>query len=334
MIRHPEPARASAPAAPPFPATAAAWKPAPPSPLHPYQEGPPDPEAVAVVGRFGPWPWKQFPDEAYLAQAIEALGIKVIRVDQEARYAPAPAALWVVGTAYPASMEKLGRWAGIRKTILWTLDWLLHDRLREPSISAAQHADLFASSDRYNWSGARGIRRHLYLPGACERPRPVFDPRPSRPCAFMGSVYSDRRRRIANLVRSMGGTVLDHPGTWLYGQDLAKFVQETKVVVGDNSTNDVQGYWSSRNYVVPGQGGFLLTPRVPGLSEQLEPGKHLAVYDSEGDLGRELASWIALDAEREKIRRQGFEHVRTFHTWEERAKVLLQAIDVLAEQVL
>jgi spore maturation protein CgeB len=124
------------------------------------------------------------------------------------------------------------------------------------------------------------------------------------------------------------GEVRGAPGTWLYGRDLAKYVQETKVIVGDNYRNDVPGYWSTRNYVIPGAGGFLLTSRVPGLEKDFEIGTHIAVYDTPGELEEAIALCIAHDAEREEMRRVGFVHVRANHDWKARARVLLETLRI------
>ena len=71
-------------------------------------------------------------------------------------------------------------------------------------------------------------------------------------------------------VKNFGGVVLDDPGKWLYRDNLSKFLQGVKVVIGDNYRNDIPGYWSTRNYIVPGAGGMLLTSYVPGLEHQFE----------------------------------------------------------------
>jgi spore maturation protein CgeB len=157
-----------------------------------------------------------------------------------------------------------------------------------------------------------------------------FNPRPSRPCAFLGSLYNERRHKIARIVKRHGGEVLDSPGSWIYQDRLAEYVQTTKVIVGDNARNDVPGYWSSRNYIIPGAGGFLLTSNVPGLSSDFEFGKHVAVYDGAEALDEAIETCLAMDSEREAIRKAGFEHVRKNHGWVARARVLLNTLKIHA----
>lgn len=278
---------------------------------------------VAIVGRFKPWHWGQHPDEAYLADELEALGANVIRYDETDKAAPPRGLDWAIFTAHEFSRIRISQFRRTCPTLLWTLDWLPGMEGRDLVVQAGKLATLFVTSDRWDWS-KEDIKNHRYLPGACETPTPEFRPEPTIPCAFLGSMYNDRRSAIAGIVRARGGRVLDRPGEWLYGEALARFVQSVKVVIGDNWRNDVPGYWSTRNYVVPGAGGFLLAHRVPGLEEALIPGLHCGVWESLEELPNVLDQWIANDAGREAIREAGFRHVRLQHTWRARANSLLE----------
>lgn len=290
----------------------------PPVPLDPrWRRG------LAIVGRFTRWPSGQYPDEAYLADAIER-HLPVFRIPQGSLTRPAQAE-WVLLTGN--SVGDLQRWSGTHRTIVWTLDWVadMSDRVYVPN--AGKGATLFVSSDGYDWS-KKGITNHFYLPGACETVEVEFSPSPKRPIAFLGTLYSERRKRLADIVRSFDGDVLDVPGKWVFGSALAKYCQETKIILGDNIVNDCPGYWSSRNYVVPGMGGFLLTPLVPELDEQFTPGVNIATYTSSDDLGAVIQYYLSNDGKRETIRRASFEHVRKNHNWNERAKALYSRLKV------
>jgi glycosyltransferase involved in cell wall biosynthesis len=305
----------------------------PARPIRPFRpavlRGKPGPrEGIAIVGQFASWHWGQHPDESYLADAIESLGVPVYRIQQGWQGSVVRECAWALFTSQPSSWNRMYRWSKTHGTVLWTLDWLPDYPDRREIINAACRANVFVSSDQYNWKANYGIQNHLYLPGACESVNVAFEPRPRRPCAFMGSIYNARRTAIARIIEKLGGEVRGAPGTWLYGRDLAKYVQETKVIVGDNYRNDVPGYWSTRNYVIPGAGGVLLTSRVPGLEKDFEIGTHIAVYDTPGEIEEAIALCITRDAEREAMRRAGFEHVRAHHNWQTRARVLLKALGI------
>jgi len=281
---------------------------------------------IAVIGKFERWPWGQHPDEAYVADALQAVGADVLRIDQNKHQGPQPGVDWAFFTGHPGSRGLIPAWAKTHKTIFWTLDWIPNYG-RESMIEAARQATLFLSSDEYDWKGVYGVTNHHYLPGACEGISINLDAKPKRPCAFLGSLYNERRRQIAKLVMGLGGEVRMQPGGWVYGKALADYVQTTKVIVGDNAVNDCPGYWSSRNYIIPGSGGFLLTARVPGLEKQFEIGKHLDVYDSMEELCAKLGYWISKDQERETIRRVGFNHVQVKHNWKARAVLLIKILE-------
>lgn len=281
---------------------------------------------IAIIGKFERWPWGQHPDEAYVADALEGVGASVLRIDQDKHQGPQPGVDWAFFTGHPGSRGLLPAWAKTHKTIFWTLDWIPNFG-RDAMVEAARQATLFFSSDEYDWGEKYGITNHHYLPGACEGITVNLDAKPKRLCAFLGSVYNDRRQRIAKLVMNMGGEARIQSGGWVYGKELAEYVQSTKVIIGDNAVNDCQGYWSSRNYVIPGAGGFLLTSRVPGLNKQFDIMKHLDVYDSIEDLGVKLRYWIGNDRDREIIRRVGFNHVQVKHNWRVRALTMLDILN-------
>lgn len=275
---------------------------------------------IGVVGKFARWPWGQHPDEAYMADALERLECAVARFDQDGGSFGGPVDI-ALFTGHPASWSKMHHFPAAL-SVLWTLDWLPDFPTRRPIIEAAKRASLFMSSDQFDWK-ARGIHNHRYLPGACETRTRELKPQPRIPCAFVGALYNERRQQIAALIRKRGGVVLNDAGSWVYGEELSRFVQSVKVVVGDNCRNDVQGYWSTRNYIIPGAGGFLLTPSVPGLNLQFDIGKHLDVYSSMKELDKKLGAWIQNDEGRERIRRDGYSYVRSKHSWLRRAETFL-----------
>lgn len=284
-------------------------------------ETPPAADHIAIVGRFKPWPWGRPTEEAYLADALERSGARVWRVDQNSPAWPVAEAKWALFTGHAASFMHLDRWRDSHKTAVWSLDWLPGRPERVNAVEAARRSNLLLTADMSDW-GSFGMSNR-YLPGACETIAVELRAAPEIPCAFIGSVYNERRRAIADMVLRRGGVVLDRPSSWLYGERLSAFVQTVKVVVGDNFRNDVPGFWSARNYIVPGAGGFLLTPEVPLLSDHLTPGVDVAVYGSLDGLEAELDRWLSEEAPREAIRAAGFERVRRDHTWDARAKALL-----------
>lgn len=284
---------------------------------------------VAVIGRFSAWPWKQYPDEAYLADALESLDLRVVRLSQDRYTPPISSVECAIFTSHPSSFGRLDRWKQTHSTIMWATDLVPGYPEYDPVIEVSRKASTFISADRFDW-GSLGLSHHVYLPGACDPKAYVLSPHPEVPCAFIGPVCSERQRRIVQTVRKLGGTVLDRIALWRYGQNLSSFVQTVKVVVCDNVRNDVPGYWSALNYTIPGAGGFLLTPMVQGLDRDFFLGEELAVYDSEDELESKIIRWMEDDLGRESVRRAGYERAHLEHTWTSRAKSFVQ---ILAEKV-
>lgn len=285
---------------------------------------------IAIVGRFTSWPWKQHPDEACLADALESLGLRVVRLDQEIYTHPVSSVECVVFTSHPASFGRLERWKQTHHTVVWATNLVPGFPEYDPVLEVARKASLFISADRFNWKTASDFDHHAYLPGACDPEDVEFLPRPEVPCAFIGSVCSERRRRIVSLVRNLGGRVFDKLSLRRYGQELSTLVQTVKIMIVDNFRSDIPGYWSAQNYTIPGGGGFLLTPRVPGLELDFALGQELDVYDSEGDLESKVVRWMNDDFQRESIRRAGYDRVRLEHTWKVRAESFLK---ILAQKI-
>ena len=282
--------------------------------------------SVALVGRFVPYVTGQMPNEKYLADALERQGAIVHRIsilDRPAAVGFPPLTLGILcgPQAYECSSVLRGHGSTMA---FWTLDApdAFRRRSRFDFISSTCHL-VFASAD---WGlGSRNGVPFVRLPAAVPEEPVEFAPNPKRPIAFLGGMYSHRRRMIADTVRGFGGEVKWDWAQRIYGEALVRYVQETKIVLGDNWTNDHPGYWSSRNYILPGIGAFLLTAAVPGMEAEFEIGKHLAVWTNPEDLAQKIRYYLEHEEEREAVRRAGFDYCRSVHTWDARAKIVLAA---------
>lgn len=284
-------------------------------------------DGVAIVGKFGGGHEAGPPPEACLADAMETFGKKVVRIDRDSSYGQPPPTRWVVCTAHPNSYERIFVWQGGRRTVFWTTEWLLDGADRAGALEAAKRASIFGSADSHDWATTHGMSNHVRIPAACESVWPMFDPRPSLPCLFLGATDNPRGAEIAEIVRTLGGRAAEPGELKLRSHGLARLVQDVKVVVVDNPQNNIPSYWSTRNYTVPGAGGFLLTPEVEGLDCEFGIGQHVGVYGPIDGLRSRLEFWISCDVDREIARRAAFIHVRQNHNWRGRAKALLLSMD-------
>ncbi len=147
--------------------------------------------------------------------------------------------------------------------------------------------------------------------------------------AFIGGAYSPKRRQmIVELGRRYR---FKHYGkdNSCRGQDHARAIARTKIMVCDNAVNDLEGYWSNRVYLHLACRGFVLHPRVPGMSEVFTDGEHLIYYDGYEDLFTKIEQYLPLEDERWRIARAGCQSVRKHHTWDARMEEFWQILSDL-----
>lgn len=282
---------------------------------------------IEVVGQFRPYPTGQTPSELYLADALERQGAEVVRVgvnSKKKRDYDRDADVVVYAGPHRVSREDRPR----TLKAFWTLDAPFAFNRADSFRRAAKECDVVFASGDWELRDRRGAAP-VRIPAAVSAIDVDFDPDPIRNVAFLGTIYSERRREIANIIHSFSGEVFSAPGGKIYEGKLASYVQGTKIILGDNYTNDAAGYWSSRTYIIPGLGGFLLTAAVPGLEKEFGIGQHLATWSDLADLKAKIAYYLDHDAEREKIRADGFLHVQEHHTWDARARLMLRTLEPL-----
>ncbi len=140
---------------------------------------------------------------------------------------------------------------------------------------------------------------------------------------FMGSLYTDRRKKLNKYLGGLGVNYkhYGHPGKELWGSDFAKACYFSKIVVGDNYTNTIPGYWSDRSYLTLGCGAFLITAHVPFIERFFGISHHLETYETMDDLKVHIEYYLPREANRKLIALEGYRHVRKHHTYDNRIKV-------------
>jgi len=165
---------------------------------------------------------------------------------------------------------------------------------------------------------------HAYwLPLACD---PALNRRYDLPkrydIGFIGATGKGYERRRALLERlGRRYTINDYRRPYT-PREMARLYSESRIVFNCSLHNEV----NMRVFEGPASGAVLLTDRIDnGLSELVTDREHVVMYDDDGvlDLADEL---LHDDALRERIARQGYEHVRAYHTYERRVATLLDVI--------
>jgi hypothetical protein len=141
---------------------------------------------------------------------------------------------------------------------------------------------------------------------------------------WLESTYGDRFTRIAG--DCLSGTVRGHQLNRLYGS--------SKVVVGDTLCPhfDYPDYFSDRVFETVGRGGFIIHPKIPGLSRYFTDGEHLMMYDfGDFDQLKQMIDHFLLPSnqeQRNRMRHAGHLLVKNNHTYVHRWTQILETLGV------
>lgn len=180
---------------------------------------------------------------------------------------------------------------------------------------------------------------HIYMPpavyhGECYQgvPRDAL----KHDVVFVGQYHYHEewphRKQLVNWMRYTYGSrcgLYPIPGSGpIRGDDLNALYASAKIAIGDTLLMPGHSHYTSdRLFETLGRGGFLIYPRIPGVTDGtlVTEGEHVACYDY-GDfdgLGKRIAYYLEHEDEREAIRLAGHEHVKTHHTYMDRWRAAL-----------
>lgn len=120
-------------------------------------------------------------------------------------------------------------------------------------------------------------------------------------------------------------------GAYIDGDSLNRLYNESRVVL--NVTNWGNGEGRARSGMnmrvleVPATGSLLLTDESLEMNEFLTPGVHVATYGSFDEFAPRLSHLLAVPGEREAMASAGCAHVRSRHTYDHVAEVILARFD-------
>jgi hypothetical protein len=115
------------------------------------------------------------------------------------------------------------------------------------------------------------------------------------------------------------------------GMDLNRLFAASKVVIGDSLciNFDYPYYTSDRIYETTGRGGFMIHPYIEGLDEEFIDGEEVVFYKfgDFDDLKSKIDYYLTHDAERERIRVNGFKRTRDTHTYTQRLRQIFAILE-------
>lgn len=134
-------------------------------------------------------------------------------------------------------------------------------------------------------------------------------------------------------------------GNWNNRKNWIDFIESNGIIVkkdifviGDNMVNAINSYKihfnrnisddiNYRTFETLGCNTFLLTNKTPGIYELFTEGENIVTYDNEFDLMDKINFYLKNTNERERLTKNGFEHVKKNHTYKNRASHLIKILE-------
>jgi spore maturation protein CgeB len=104
-----------------------------------------------------------------------------------------------------------------------------------------------------------------------------------------------------------GAPLYDWPA---FHDEVVRICQAAAIVLGINTVNDVELYFSNRTFVTLAAGGFHVTHYVPGLETMFENHRHLVWFHDDRECLDLIRHYLARPAARRRIAAAGCEWTR------------------------
>jgi len=112
-----------------------------------------------------------------------------------------------------------------------------------------------------------------------------------------------------------------------YNEEFVKVCQGTDILLGINTVNSVELYFSARTFMALAAGGFHLTHYVPGLETMFENHRHLVWFQSDEECLELIDHYLTRPGERRRIAQEGQQLVRTRYSMAGQLDKVLTLID-------
>jgi spore maturation protein CgeB len=234
---------------------------------------------------------------------------------------------------WPDTIRAIGR-AGVRTVGYWTDDPLDHDR---SLVNAATYDDYFtndaSSVQRYRSGGIARIR-HLQLAADAEIFHPLSTPQSAVDVAFVGT-HSPRRESIVVGLQNFDTHVYGsaawrtaqihhsrvHGGA--FGARTNEIFNRARVNLNVHTWFGQGSAMNLRLFEVPAAGGFLLTDWVAEIDGAYRQNEHVVCWRTAEELRAKVAYYLAHADERREIAALGHQYFLRHHSYDVRARQLL-----------
>lgn len=171
----------------------------------------------------------------------------------------------------------------------------------------------------YNHGKLFGNRKTIYLPNAYpdDLIYPIDGIEKTNDVGFCGSILN--RQSYLNLLSNNFNFKND---IFVLGNKMVETINSYKIHFNRNLSDDI----NFRTFETLGCKTFLITNQTPGLEELFEIDKHLVVYKNNDELIEKIKFYLENENERALIENQGYDFVKSNHTYFQRAKQIVKII--------
>ncbi len=143
------------------------------------------------------------------------------------------------------------------------------------------------------------------------------------PIVFPGAVYGTRQNVVNSLQSKYGDNFrVVHS---VFNEDFVDLCESAKVFISPLFPQ-TDFYWANRVYNVISAGGFIIMPKLEGLTRQFKEGEHIEYYRSFEELCQKIDYYLEHKEERDKIRKAGQKHCLENYTYEKALKKMFKLL--------
>ena len=133
-------------------------------------------------------------------------------------------------------------------------------------------------------------------------------------------------RKLSTIPLIFGKIGRAYGGKFVWGKDYAKVARLSKIFLAFDSMPHIRKSMSARMYTAVGCGAFYMCQHVAGIEDVLTPGREIVTFRSDDEMIDMIKYYLSRDEERRKISEAGKLRVLNDHTYEVRAKQMIEIV--------
>jgi spore maturation protein CgeB len=133
-------------------------------------------------------------------------------------------------------------------------------------------------------------------------------------------------RKLSTIPLILGKIGRAYGGKFVWGEEYAKVARLSKIFLAFDSMPHIRKSMSARMYTAVGCGAFYMCQYVAGIEDVLIPGREIVTFRSDDEMIDMIRYYLRRDEERRRISEAGKLRVLTDHTYEVRARQMIEIV--------